>query len=266
MSSFFSGTDTSTLQSEGSKRNHFVSLIVNNAGVYTAGITRKVDVERKIVDKCTFRSFEDTLWNLVGEDDVKSETFSEIEWVEFDIDKATVSNEYNELDERIAEIRQRKTAKTPKVFDQDFSFPKRKPKNNQLSLFDDDLDFHKYDFDIPTLGEENEELDKAVDSYFLQLITGAVTIADESNINVERWVSSMDRLFDRRFDGVKNFKVWAEGFCEFLVMYPIEEYEDIDEFEYAEYVASGIITKLKKLKENKYIKTLIEVLTQWTVE
>ena len=42
MSTFFSGTDTSTLQEEGAVQNHFVSLIVNNAGEYTAAITRKV--------------------------------------------------------------------------------------------------------------------------------------------------------------------------------------------------------------------------------
>ena len=79
MATFFSGTDTDTLREEGNKRNHFVSLIVNNAGTYTAGITRKVDIERTISDTCTFRSYEDALWNLVGDDDIKKETLSEIE-------------------------------------------------------------------------------------------------------------------------------------------------------------------------------------------
>lgn len=43
MATFFSGTDTHTLQVEGFDRNNFVSLIVNNAGVYSAAITRKVE-------------------------------------------------------------------------------------------------------------------------------------------------------------------------------------------------------------------------------
>lgn len=42
MNTFFSGTDNDTLVSEGSDTPHFVSLIVNNAGVYTAAITRRV--------------------------------------------------------------------------------------------------------------------------------------------------------------------------------------------------------------------------------
>mgnify|MGYP003293859401 CR=1 FL=1 len=37
---YFSNTDTNTLKEEGSTRNHFVSLIVNNDGPYTAAITR----------------------------------------------------------------------------------------------------------------------------------------------------------------------------------------------------------------------------------
>ena len=260
---FFSGTDTGTLQSEGDKRNHFVSLIVNNAGTYTAGITRKVEIERTIVDKCSFRSYEDTLWELC-DNEQNTQTFSEIQWVEFEIDKATVSNDCSELDERIAEIRKRKAAKPTKVCGEDFEFPKGR-KFRQLSLFDDELDSSKVDF-MPSLREGDKELERIIQSYFLQLITGAVTIADESKINVDRWASSMEALFDRRFGGTKNYKVWAESFCEFLVMYPAPKYEDVDEFEYACYIADGLIRRLKKLKENRYINTLIGVLASWTVE
>jgi len=41
MSTFFSSTDINTLYSEGSERNNFVSLIVNNEGKYNAAITWK---------------------------------------------------------------------------------------------------------------------------------------------------------------------------------------------------------------------------------
>lgn len=47
MATFFSGTDTSTLQKEGFDRNNFVSLIVNNEGTYSAAITRKVEYTEK---------------------------------------------------------------------------------------------------------------------------------------------------------------------------------------------------------------------------
>ena len=47
MATFFSGTDTSTLQKEGNDTNNFLSLIVNNEGTYTAAITRKVSYNVK---------------------------------------------------------------------------------------------------------------------------------------------------------------------------------------------------------------------------
>lgn len=42
MSTFMSGTDTDTLKSEGMTMPHFVSLIVNNKGEYTAAITSRI--------------------------------------------------------------------------------------------------------------------------------------------------------------------------------------------------------------------------------
>ena len=45
---FFSGTDTDTLRKEGSDLPNFVSLIVNNAGEYSAAITRKVTYQSTI--------------------------------------------------------------------------------------------------------------------------------------------------------------------------------------------------------------------------
>lgn len=42
MSTFFSGTDLDTLKSEGSSMPHFVSLIVNNKGEYTAAVTSQI--------------------------------------------------------------------------------------------------------------------------------------------------------------------------------------------------------------------------------
>ena len=59
MSTFFSGTDTATLKEEGMDRNHFVSLIVNNEGTYTAAITRKVKATKTITENFSYPTFED---------------------------------------------------------------------------------------------------------------------------------------------------------------------------------------------------------------
>lgn len=57
MKAFFSGEDTNTLIKEGSARNHFLSLIVNNKGEYVAAITRKVRVETSKA-KITYKTFD----------------------------------------------------------------------------------------------------------------------------------------------------------------------------------------------------------------
>ena len=56
MATFFSGTDLETLRVEGTDRNNFVSLIVNNAGTYTAAITRKVK-SRSIKEELSYEFF-----------------------------------------------------------------------------------------------------------------------------------------------------------------------------------------------------------------
>lgn len=57
MASFFSGTDDDTLSSEGSSRNHFLSLIVNNAGAYTAAIALKIEWDRTISCESSYHNF-----------------------------------------------------------------------------------------------------------------------------------------------------------------------------------------------------------------
>ena len=64
MSTFFSKTDTDTLQSEGNDRNHFVSLIVNNAGVYSAAITRRLTYT---TSRPTYKSFDNKEIKLKGD-------------------------------------------------------------------------------------------------------------------------------------------------------------------------------------------------------
>jgi hypothetical protein len=59
MATFFSSTDDSTLVEEGKDRNFFVSLIVNNAGTYTAAVTRKSTIIGKVVNYVTKKSMDE---------------------------------------------------------------------------------------------------------------------------------------------------------------------------------------------------------------
>lgn len=112
MSTFFSGTDTSTLQKEGTDRNNFVSLIVNNAGSYTAAITRKVEYKEnhniRIDGKYPFfgtkQVFEVPESNITEE---KVKTV--IEWFDLKVEKTPVHDIMDEYEERFNEIKNKTT-------------------------------------------------------------------------------------------------------------------------------------------------------------
>lgn len=110
MSTFFSGTDQTTLRTEGNDMNVFVSLIVNNDGEYTAGITKRVtsSIQRRttdtIVDKHPF--YEGITVFQDGREETSEESLEEtsIYWYNLKIVKANVSEKEMETlteDERI---------------------------------------------------------------------------------------------------------------------------------------------------------------------
>lgn len=125
MSTFFSGTDRDTLIEEGTNSNHFVSLIVNNAGSYTARMTRKVTRELKAKAHITYEA--DEYYNSYGdnkivlnegrkweEDREETKTIQEIEYFNLDIEKHAADNEFTELDNRLREIKEAKEKEASK--------------------------------------------------------------------------------------------------------------------------------------------------------
>lgn len=119
MATFFSGTDLNTLKQEGSDVTHFVSLIVNNAGTYTARITRKlvrkVKAEAHIVytEDSFYNSFENTVVPLSQGKVTTKDTSDEkettvIEWFPLEIVKATVEEKFKDVDARLSAIRSKK--------------------------------------------------------------------------------------------------------------------------------------------------------------
>lgn len=120
MATFFSGTDCSTLSEEGTNSNHFVSLIVNNAGSYTAAVTRRVVTESTIdsIIRTTSNKYYDTYNGervYLSEDDVKEETKSEtkttsfIEYFDLKITKEEAQYQFQDIDSRLAEIKRNKS-------------------------------------------------------------------------------------------------------------------------------------------------------------
>lgn len=253
MSTFFSGTDIATLKEEGMDRNHFVSLIVNNAGTYTAAITRKVNYKRIINENIYYNSFEDKQIKDVKSYEVENE---ELQYFNLDIEFENTDS-YVNLDSRLEEIRKSKEHKSTNT-----------TIINQPTLFDNVVK-ESIDAKFENVDETKIKVNKeGIKSLVLQILTGSIIIPRESKIDIDKWVKGMESLYDKRFGkgdiGMKLFHAWAESYLEYLCWFSndfniIEE--EIDDDWAATIVAYNIIKELEKLPKNKYIDTYIDILT-----
>lgn len=107
MAVFFSGTDMSTMHEYGSKFNHFLSLIVNNAGDRTAMVSLKSThtPTMAIASYNTFKNAEVSKEVAYKGDPSSSLTYYELTITE---DKTEVLEECSSLKERTAFIREKK--------------------------------------------------------------------------------------------------------------------------------------------------------------
>ena len=286
---FFSGTDTATLKEEGRDRNNFVSLIVNNAGSYTAAITRRIK-SKQVMESVSYEFFGD------GEKQDTKEYVSdadEIEWFYLKIEKEGENYSFPDMAARLEEIKQAKAEKAKKaqtpVYSSGYepvivnSYDTKagpanlvkkedsKPEVVQPTLFDNagDLPFEE-GYDIP-YGQVT--FDKVtLKSLVLQLITGSIIISNDSKIDITKWAKSMPALYEKRFgkgeEGMKNFKIWADTYAEYLTWYVTDEkLEELgfDETEICAICAHDMIEELTKLPENDYIKGYIDALQKYLI-
>ena len=283
MSTFFSGTDTATLKEEGRDRNNFVSLIVNNAGSYTAAITRRIK-SKQVMESVSYEFFGD------GEKQDTKEYVSdadEIEWFYLKIEKEGENYSFPDMAARLEEIKQAKAeriekakkAQIPAYSGNSYGI-KTGPANLvrketgklkvvQPTLFDDvdDLSFDD-DYSLP-YGQVT--FDKAtLKSLVLQLITGSIIISNDSKIDITKWAKSMSALYEKRFgkgeEGMENFKMWADTYTDYLTWYVTDEkLEELgfDETEICAICAHDMIEELTKLPKNDYIKGYIDALQKY---
>lgn len=287
MSTFFSGTDTATLKEEGRDRNNFVSLIVNNAGSYTAAITRRIK-SKQVMESVSYEFFGD------GEKQDTKEYVSdadEIEWFYLKIEKEGENYSFPDMETRLEEIKQAKAEKAKKAQTPAYSSGYKpviansygtkagpanlvkkedsKPEVTQPTLFVnvDDLPFDD-DYSLP-YGQVT--FDKVtLKSLVLQLITGSIIISNDSKIDITKWVKSMPALYEKRFgkgeEGMKNFKIWADTYAEYLTWYVTDkklEELGFDETEICAICAHDMIEELTKLPKNDYIKGYIDTLQKY---
>lgn len=288
MSTFFSGTDTATLKEEGRDRNNFVSLIVNNAGSYTAAITRRIK-SKQVMESVSYEFFGD------GEKQDTKEYVSdadEIEWFYLKIEKEGENYSFPDMAARFEEIKQTKAEKVKKA--QTSVYPSgykpviansygtkadsanlvkkeiNEPEVIQPTLFDNVDDLLDDNYSLP-YGQVT--FDKVtLRSLVLQLITGSIIISNDSKIDISKWAKSMTILYEKRFGkgekGMENFKMWADTYAEYLTWYVTDEKLEklgFDETEICAICAHDMIEELTKLPENDYIKGYIDALQKYLI-
>lgn len=285
MSTFFSGTDTATLKEEGRDRNHFVSLIVNNAGSYTAAITRKLKSINTIQEVYEYHSFNDEVITGTSEHTEESEV---IEYYMLDITKEGSNVSFKEIDARLDEIKKRK-ANRPKVVNNNAYKPLGRtipevferfpsPKKGVIgSLFEDELEIPTVHLDPTDIESEPirkiEEYDGKinqddVNNVLTQLVTGSIVLRDYNSFDIDRWVNDMPKVFGKRFgfheQGLKEYEGWADSFCEFLILNVEPDIQDgQEEAQWMSDFSESLRMHLESLPQNKYIETLKGITEQW---
>lgn len=271
MPTFFSGTDTATLREEGTDRNNFVSLIVNNAGTYTAAITRKVKT-KCLKEEYSYEFFGSGTYKNTNEVGSKSEI---IEYFMLNVVKENVLPEFPELDARFNEIREDKAkvvTKAPKTYFDNFKKPVTTVPAQMPSLFkkEEYMDFEEE--------EEFLECDDIEESFnkvtlrriLIQLLTGSILLKEDNKFDLRKWISSMPKIYENRFGtgtaGQDEFNYWADVFSDFLIT-NANDFR-LSNLGYSDDAISSICAKnllkeLKKLPQNYYIKGFIEVIDRF---
>lgn len=188
MQTFFSGTDLNTLESEGKEKVHFLSLIINNAGIYNAAFTKKVKYTGKLKEINTTFNNKQT---VVERDYIREEVLYMNANISFEKKE---TNEYDDmwkfLQER-TQIDKEKTNYFKTQFQTEFEFdvPKEKcllpPLNkvnqpNQLNFnFNKDLNLIACKLVSCNLlyGDKNTPL-KQIGLYYLPLLEKNISLVD----------------------------------------------------------------------------------------
>ena len=267
MSTFFSGTDLGTLQEEGSDMNNFLSLIVNNAGQYTAAITRKVKHIPHVTEVLEYEFFGEETINI-GNDEYDAIESYEIEYFFLNIEKPTVNIGYTDLFSRIEEISKDKIKNTnisrepranlivepalkatPLYKEANIPFSKTNTAVQAGVDTDESIDYNKYKFNETDLN-----------NIVKQLLIGSPIFTPK---DLNEWVQKMPTVFSKRFGegqkGLANYRAFIGYFVEFLVT---EAFDDnLAEEGYLEdsqmaICAYGVLQKLHTFKTNSFIEVI----------
>lgn len=296
MATFFSGTDTATLSAEGNDMAHFVSLIVNNAGKYTAGVTRKYKCVQTVSEKYTYPTWNGEVREGVETFDIEEE---KLEWFNLDIVFENATDDFEtEMMERIKEIKESKKKVVTLVYKgypQYGNYGKNIAPTKEVGSTSP-IDKDKYYWEegrgwykakqlpvkqgeLPFDQPEEENLDipygvvtvdeDIVQSIVRQLVTSSIIISNESAVDVKKWANSMESLYRKRFGTVKEFEYFASNYVDYLINYTYDADVMIavnnDDTVMAALLAHDVREELEKLPKNPWLSVYIKLMDDYII-
>ena len=293
-SAFFSGTDIATLKDEGKDTNHFVSLIINNAGKYCAAITRKVSSKVSGTKVIAYNSFDDVHVEEASMEFTRDESYIEYYPLNVIMPEAVPKSE---LELRLEEVRKNARSFINRKYSNSVYTPFNNPntiplgaissidkvkasdseskegKGKQLQLFTD-----------KEMGKEVEveEAEEVVDIPYdkvhinpnivfdsvTQIITGDLFSIYKQNIDINKWATNMESLYTKRFGSPENedFAYWVDSLLDFLVgeVNDNKLIENGEDYMWAIW-AYDVMVELEKFPKNKYLEVFSKALERWLI-
>lgn len=295
MATFFSGTDTATLSAEGNDMAHFVSLIVNNAGEYTAAITRKYKCVQTVSEKYTYPTWKNQISEGIETFDIEEE---KLEWFNLDVVFENINSSFEaEMIERINEIKEaKKKAIVPTYKNENYPQYEKgyTPTRDRWEFIKDEERYYKENKEIPIYRNNNEiskqgelpfeqeseeDLDMPygiitvspiiVQSVVRQLITSAIILPNESSVDIKKWANSMESLYRKRFGSIKQFEYFASNYVDYLITSTYDEsiMAEInnDDTAMVAILAYDVSEELQKLPENPWLNVYINLLDDYII-
>lgn len=281
MATWMSGTDINTLRDEGAQRNHFVSIIVNNAGTYTAAITKKVKSVFKGTNIVEYNTFDNVTIN--GKAVPFEEEKSYIEYYYLEITKEEIPiTPKSELELRLEEVR--KSAKSyinrkigvPYNVSSNYKQPAQEYKyptffiEEEMGKSKESLEPKNLELD-PSVAYDDDHINPTIlENTVKQIITGDIFSIYKQNIDLDKWAINMEKLYDKRFANSKSefdsFEYWADTLLECMENELYDEKLIQKGREYMDAIwAWDTIVRLQDYPENKYIDKFINSLERWLI-
>lgn len=250
MNAFFSGQDDSMLKQEGSSRNHFLSLVVNNAGNYVARVTTKEVITYSLTKSSEMKTFNNA--DIVTAPTTENGVETVVSYYDLDIvGQTNTCEDYDELMGIIAECAERKKQRAKREKPLLFKNPAYIPYGQSL---------------FPEL--DSKELlgktlaDEEIDFYVLQLVTLNLLPYKE---DLQQSLNTMYSNIHRRFKTQLEYEHAVETIAEYVIAEELyKTFTDEDDYIQA---IDTIITYIKSLKypitTDPYLKFICNTLESY---